>query len=389
MSERPAHSPLGASGAERWMRCPGSVRLLQNLQLPETDEPEYRKEGTAAHAALELCLREGLDAWEVQGRHFGADVECTAEMANAIQVFLDAVDRNAPLQWIEEHVDNPEFHPQFYGTIDFGTLSSEDAPVQDVLMLTINDFKYGMGVVVECYRNPQIMYYALGLLLKLKAQGTTPDRVRLRIIQPRAFHPEGFVREWECSPAQIFDWANDELRPAMQRTGTDPALWPGDHCRFCPAKLVCPAIRGMVEAAMNANVEDVVKWDDVLADQTYPLLAPLKSFIKAVEEDVMRRLSSGRDFVHAKLVHKKTNRVFKGGVKEVLLARGIPETDIMTKPEMKSPAEIEKLGAVAKAIVLEYAYTPESGLTVALASDKRVGVKAPLASEIFKEYTGE
>src|SRR5580765_4761035 len=63
--ERPAHSPLGASGAERWMNCPGSVSLLK-LVSPgvESDEPEYRTHGTAAHQLLAHCLTEKLDAWE-------------------------------------------------------------------------------------------------------------------------------------------------------------------------------------------------------------------------------------------------------------------------------------------------------------------------------------
>lgn len=35
--QRPAHSPLGASSAERWMNCPGSVALLKDLKMETTD----------------------------------------------------------------------------------------------------------------------------------------------------------------------------------------------------------------------------------------------------------------------------------------------------------------------------------------------------------------
>jgi hypothetical protein len=44
---------------------------------------------------------------------------------------------------------------------------------------------------------------------------------------------------------------------------------------------------------------------------------------------------------------------------------------------------MEKLGPDVKAWVGEYAYTPQTGLTVALADDKRVAVKVQSATEAF------
>ena len=65
------HSPLGASGAERWMECPGSTALLSQLDLGETDDPDYRVDGTTAHAGAAVPhfgLRRLGDWW---GRQFG------------------------------------------------------------------------------------------------------------------------------------------------------------------------------------------------------------------------------------------------------------------------------------------------------------------------------
>ena len=53
------HSPLGASGAERWMNCPGSVNLIKSMVLPESDEEDYQllakrilePEGLVVHCA--------------------------------------------------------------------------------------------------------------------------------------------------------------------------------------------------------------------------------------------------------------------------------------------------------------------------------------------------
>ena len=67
MTDLPAHSPLGASGAERWMNCAGSVTLIKQLALREdmepSDEADWTKEGLAAHDASAFALVEGLDAW--------------------------------------------------------------------------------------------------------------------------------------------------------------------------------------------------------------------------------------------------------------------------------------------------------------------------------------
>lgn len=386
MTERPAHSPLGASSAERWMECPGSVGLLRrNLSLAESDEPDYRAEGTAAHSALERCLREKTDAWEIVGWKTPNGREVTVEMADAIQVFLDTVRGPAYTEeWIEHSLDNPDFHPLFYGTLDQGGLRLDfDEISNEVWTLDINDFKYGQGVIVEVWHNPQVMYYAFGKLAQLWLRGIYPDLVRLRIIQPRGFHPEGPVRTWVVDADVIKKWAENELKPAMLRTATDTALNPGPHCRFCPAKLVCPVMVALFEAAVGADPKRVVDLTDPGLDAQYPMVEAVKHYLKALEAETYNRLLHGKEFTHSKLVHKKANRVWKPGAEDVLK---LHTKEIYTAPEMKSPAEVEKLGGDIKKLVHEYAFTPESGLTVATTSDKRVAVKVPKAAETFAAF---
>src|SRR5579859_7610402 len=90
-TDKPKHSPLGASGAERWMNCPGSNVLLKALDLPPTDEEDYQINGSAAHEAAAHCIISKLDAWEVIGEEFYGKTKVTAPMAEAIQVYLDYV----------------------------------------------------------------------------------------------------------------------------------------------------------------------------------------------------------------------------------------------------------------------------------------------------------
>ncbi len=65
-----AHSPLGASSASRFLKCPGSPRLVASLGVNPSEDPleheEWTRAGTAAHDLGADCLVKGdVDAWEL------------------------------------------------------------------------------------------------------------------------------------------------------------------------------------------------------------------------------------------------------------------------------------------------------------------------------------
>lgn len=373
--QRPTHSPLGASGAERWMNCHGSVALLKELKLPETDEPEYRSEGTTAHGAAYACLVGEQDAWEVVGQEFGKH-KVTSEMSGYLQVYLDECRRIVAENpggeiYNEFGIDAPEFHELFYGTLDRGY-------VKDTRMW-IRDLKYGAGIAVDVEWNPQIMYYAYGLL----RHHPKVETVDLGIVQPRAFHPDGKIRTWEVSADAIRAWAEEKLKPAMLATSVDHDLDAGSWCRFCPAKLVCPLMWSLFGAAMQTDPKQVINLSDASLGRSYHYIAAVKSFMKAFEEEAFRRLNTGHRIQGIKLVNKKANRVWKQGAEQAFAARF--GRDVYSLPELKSPAEVEKLGESAKNMVIEWAYKPDSGLTVADAEDKRPEVMVKSVEATFGE----
>jgi len=358
------------------MNCPGSVALIKELELPDSDEPDYRAEGTAAHEVAARCLEQDIDAWEAIGTPTENDVEVTSEMAEAVQVYLDecrSLIGDASRIYIEHKMFEPDFHDSFFGTVDFAILTVEG----DEIVLDVNDYKHGVGVVVEAHWNPQIMYYAYGILLR------HPDvtKVRMRIVQPRGFHPEGPIRLFELDAETLRKWATGTLRPAMIRAEVDSHLDAGDHCRFCPAKIVCPLLTSVFRAMATHDPKEEIKTTDQSLGQLYKLIPAAKHFQKALEGEVFRRLTSGLEVAYTKLVYKKANRIYKPGAEAVMKENFA--ADAFTKPELKSPAEIEKLGNGAKVLIKEWAYTPESGLTVALESDKRVGVKVQSTADTF------
>src|ERR1700741_126047 len=201
----PGHSSLGAWGAERWMNCPGSVALIRELALPETDEPDYRREGTAMHEAAEHCLTNGLDTWEIVGQEFNKTV-IDEPMADAIQMYLDHVRPFMGHGWtpyIEFPISSP-VHPDFYGSLDFGAVG------WGLTRVIVRDLKGGEGITVEAAQNPQIMYYAFGIVDGLERQEgfafSDDTVVDIGIVQPRAFHADGPIRTWETTVGELKAW---------------------------------------------------------------------------------------------------------------------------------------------------------------------------------------
>jgi len=362
------------------MNCPGSVALIQRLRdlgllnEMESDEPEYRTMGSTAHEAAYTALTNGEEAWELIGRTFGKH-EVDLEMSQAIQVYLDeclrVVTENPGGQVYNEFgIDYPEFHELFYGTLDRGYVSGNK--------MFIRDFKFGQGIAIDIEWNPQIMYYAFGLL----RHHPEVDVVDLGIVQPRAFHEDGPIRTWETSAESIRSWAEEKLKPAMELTALDNDLLPGPHCRFCPAKLVCPVMVSLFGAAMQADPNQVINLSMANLSLSYNQVQAVKSYCKALETEMLRRLMKSEKSEFAKLVNKKADRVWKDGAKEEFVNKYGREA--FTEPSLKSPAQMEKMGEGAKELVKSWAFTPQTGFTVARRDDKRREVVATNISETFK-----
>lgn len=346
----PEHSPLGASSAERWMNCPGSVTLTALLRAQpgyEEADPDYRRDGTQAHALAAHALERDIDAWEADAALFP---ELTADMLNAVQEYLDFVrvlEADGGRRKTEHRVHVPEFHSQFFGTLDC-VVEAADA-------VHIVDYKHGVGVVVDAEDNPQLMYYGYGYLADSPWADDVP--VKLTIVQPRAFHPDGAIRTWETTVGHIRQWAETELRPAMDATKDLDYLALGQWCRFCPAKLVCPAYEGLARKALNAK------------SITYLEAQQLKMLVKATEEDADRRALAGEEIEGVKVVRKISHRVWKTDAPlEAKFGADAWER------KLRSPPEIEKLPG-GNLFVAEFAYQPDNGLTTAPLTDKRKAVK--------------
>jgi hypothetical protein len=391
----PEHSPKGASSAERWMNCPGSGVILDQLKLPQSDDAEYRQLGKAAHELARVCLVEGVDTWEKIGEVYEG-VAVDANMSDAVQTYLDKIAslrEPGATELIEQKIgEDPALrpHPQFYGRVDWAQYGTD--------VLDVVDYKHGEGIVVEPKENAQMMYYAYGIIHQRTARGieVRSDRVvRLTIVQPRAFHEDGPVRDWETTAGEIIYWGENVLIPAMERAEFDTTLDAGPHCRFCPAKLFCPLMQSIFGAAMKADASVLPNFGQKRIGLEYSMIPQVEMYIKAVKDEALRRGLLGNPVPGTKIVHMKArSRVFHetteleiNGAKKVVPVVDVLKASfgdaIFTKPELKSPSQIEELGPVAKKLVKEYAYLPTTGLTVAKLSDKRAAVRVDKATDVF------
>ena len=253
----------------------------------------------------------------------------------------------------------------------------------------------GKGIIVEVEDNVQMKYYAFMLIHTKFNKLADEFPVRLTIVQPRGWNDESHVREWWTTVGEIKAWVVRDLLPAMNSTDDD--LKAGDWCRFCPAKIVCPLLTSLFRAASEYDPKEAVDISPVALGLAYAKIAGVKFYLKALEGEVYRRnMLGGTDSVPGtKLVNKRSDRILKDEAYEEVEGEkvAIPMVEAVRKrfgdagftaPDLKSPAQLEAIGSKeAKDFVKEYAYSPVTGLTVALSSDKKAAVIVKTATERF------
>src|SRR6202034_1016723 len=204
------HSVLGASSSERWLECPGSIRLSEGM--PNSSN-KYAREGTAAHEVASTCLLSGKDAISMLGKTITVEkeeIEVTEDMCEAVQIYLDAVRKvideyefeDFDLQ-VEVKFDLSHIYKGMFGTCDaVGYLPA-------IRKLAVFDYKHGW-VSVDSEKNPQTMYYALGALTG--KHNRPVEEIELVIVQPRSTGEP--VKPWTCDVLEIMDFRADLLAGA-------------------------------------------------------------------------------------------------------------------------------------------------------------------------------
>lgn len=238
MSEEKAHSELGASSSERWLNCPGSVRLIR--KAPPIPEREAAKRGTKAHGYLEDWLKKILKYPESNWRSLiprglAEDKELFMNVIEAIKHIENIYDPKIHELLTEEKLSLEYLIPESFGTTDIRIL-------EDFILLQIWDYKNGKWAVElkkevngKKIPNTQLLFYGLAAAKKINFEAL---KIRLGIIQPQAYK----------KPISI-DLTMKELRQyeemfrvgALRTQEKKAPLVVGSWCHFCAAKdFNCP-----------------------------------------------------------------------------------------------------------------------------------------------------
>lgn len=230
-----AHAVLGASSMYRWAACPGSVRLCADIHNYESS---YAAEGSDAHALAAYLLTHGREAKNLVGclMHLeGREFFVSQDMADAVDIYCDAVEATPGTLHIEKKFDLSSVYPGCFGTAD--AVKWDDK----TKTLTVMDYKHGAGTPVAVKGNVQLRYYATGALLAL---GYPAEKVKLVIVQPRCKHADGVIRSEIIDALDLLDFCADLVAAAKATEEPNAPLVSGSHCFFCPAYRAknCPAL---------------------------------------------------------------------------------------------------------------------------------------------------
>lgn len=247
------HWPLAFSSAARWVECPGSVQLSQDV--PPQPDDEHTLTGNAA----DWVAKQYAAGVEVP---YGADIPTVPrykvdyEMIAGAKLWAKSISYGAVSGM---PVVSTSIHPTAAG-------GEPDGWVWNAIerLLELPDYKFGFGVV-EVFENWQLAGYAISILESLDLLSDPDVKVRLRIVQPRAYHKDGPVRDWLTTVGELRAYWNimrTAAREALPPKGSDeelalvlhrrpaPRTKTGPHCLHCPARLVnCKTLQGAVMSA--------------------------------------------------------------------------------------------------------------------------------------------
>lgn len=301
------HARLSPSSSSRWINCPGSVLLSE--QVPRRPAGPAAEEGTRIHQLAEENLRDRL----LQGPKApeAEDPRWQQVVDDYAAVIADLVGRSVDPELLIEHRVNPLI-PQCVGTAD--------AIILDSNSVTVVDLKTGMRPVEP--DSPQLRIYALGAL----ALKPLADTVTTVVVQPRLPDP---VRTRTFDAEELRDWRVEVALPAARS-----ALQPGapfspseEACRWCPASGMCKAQQELVLQQDFSEDPQVMSAADIAAaldrvEQIEQWAGALRA--AAIEHAEWEQLP-GWELVPGRGRRKITD---ESSAVEALTAAGIPAEDI-------------------------------------------------------------
>lgn len=418
-----AHSDVvGGSSAERILNCPASYGYRQKLPEEVLNKSSvYADEGSALHEAMEYILENDVtDPETLLGMVFGISdsspkgFKMTRELIHDalmpcldfFDALCDELEAEGGMQFmIEKRCQLPGI-PGAFGTSDIIFRTDKRSGIVD--------WKFGAGKPVSAFvetpsetdptvsvirPNSQLAFYARAGAHTLPAMfETDPDwPVDLYIVQPlsRALGPDDPIftcHQTTMKELEAFRWKL--VAAVAEATGPQPRCQKGPWCEFQPCRTICPAHTGplldlskldLKKARAAAEKEPDFDWPSFYSE-FLELADSAEATIRELQAQAFSLMEAGRYVPGWKLVEKRATEryVNPDGVKRHAIGLGAEPGDLMTEPELKSPAQLapvlepliegktkkDRL-AEARRQIAEFTEKTSSGLTLARDDDRR------------------
>jgi Protein of unknown function (DUF2800) len=376
----PAHSPFGGSVAARVLHCPASVGLVETVPAYLRKVSAYAERGTACHTAMALliereCILEDLIGETIEGYRITADdVENALRPALAyVEALLDAPDAE---YYLEQRVVFPTI-PGAFGTVDL--------VVRIGGTLHIIDFKFGAGVCVlalypdgdEDVINAQLLFYAAA------ARHSLPNffagvEIVLTILQPQSIESDAeMVSAVTVTHAELDEFTALYRTACTEALAAAPRLERGAHCRFCPARPICPAHTAPLLDLAQFTMPTPAAGDYLqLLAAGLNLVDAVKDIGKALHDQAKQALHAGGVVPGYTLSAGRAVRHWRDEATAApdLLKLGLARDDVLVET-LRSPKQVE-LRAKARGLKIpsEFIISHPSGVSLVRSENARAPV---------------
>jgi hypothetical protein len=369
------HAVLSASSSHRWLECPPSALLCSKAGDTAS---EFAIQGTDAHSLCEYKLKTALG--QKSEDPTGNLTYFNEEMADCADMYVQYVMEQLaaakekckdPLVLVEQRLDFSRWVPKGFGTGDCVIVADG--------VLSVIDMKFGVGILVEAERNPQLMCYALGAL-DLFDGIYDIEQVSMTIFQPRREN----ISAYTIPKEELLSWADDTLKPTAELAAKGEGEFKaGEHCRFCKMKATC---RKRAEYNLELSRYDFTMPSTLEDDEIEAILSKadaLVSWASDVKEYALQQAVSGKEWHDWKIVEGRSNRKY---VNEHAVAETVEKAGF-------DPYEHKLLGITAMTKLLGktkfedmlsgFIEKPQGKPTLVPMSDKRPAIHT--AANDFKE----
>lgn len=369
-----SHALLSPSSSERWINCPPSAKENAGGSTGSA----YAQQGTDAHALCEYKVNTALGH---RVRDPTDDLEFfDEEMAEHTDAYCEFVMKQVqaaretcpdPLVLVEQRLDFTRWVAESFGTADCVIVADGT--------MTVIDFKYGLGILIESEKNSQMRMYALGALNLFESLYDI-QTIRMIIFQPRRDN----TSIAEISKDELLRWADEVLIPAAELAAKGEGNYKaGKHCQFCKIKATC---RKRAEYNLQMAQYDFAVPDTLSDDEISIILDRAETFIgwvNDIKSYALEQAISGRNFPGFKVVEGRSNRKYtdEAAVAAVVTDAGYTpyEQKLMGVTAMTKLLGKRKFDTLLGSLIEK----PKGKPTLVPASDKRPAWNT--ANEDFKE----